>query len=149
MAVLSAPNSLATYEELVDAPSGVRVDFVEFIQSLGWFVELECHAGFAGRLSSNCPLAPYYSDDFVEVIFNVPYLLNPPSTVSLSIHRSPRRNGLPRCNREAANRLVSRQHHVRRRRLRRRACRRSRLVHRSATRPRQCLVTLRVSILFA
>lgn len=50
-------------------------EYDEFVQSLGWNVDLLTHRGFAGKVDTkritNGSHMPYYADDEVEVFFHV------------------------------------------------------------------------------
>ncbi|KAG9297725.1 hypothetical protein G9A89_011240 [Geosiphon pyriformis] len=63
------------YEHIIN-PESVNEDFEKFLNSLGWPVAIEAHQGFKGKLTpSVCRTAPYFADRNVELIFNVPYLI--------------------------------------------------------------------------
>ncbi|KAG0179411.1 phosphatidylinositol-3,5-bisphosphate 5-phosphatase [Apophysomyces sp. BC1021] len=70
----------ATWEELVENPPPLSEQFMQFLNCLGWPVNIGQHIGFRGKLDpAICKTAPYYADRTVEFIVNVPYFLNEPT----------------------------------------------------------------------
>ncbi|CAG8830306.1 1568_t:CDS:2, partial [Racocetra persica] len=63
------------FDHIINPPS-ISEDFERFLNSLGWPVSLETHSGYKAKLDSSiCKTTPYFADRSVEVIFNVPYLI--------------------------------------------------------------------------
>jgi RALGAPB N-terminal domain/Rap/ran-GAP len=58
--------------------SRVAADYHDFIESIGWSVELDSHKGFAGGLDAllTGARAPYFADCTTEVIFQVATIMN-------------------------------------------------------------------------
>ncbi|CAG8459818.1 2057_t:CDS:10 [Ambispora leptoticha] len=78
--VFFARSGRESYETIVN-PETISEDFEKFLNSLGWPVDLETHPGFKGNLTpSLCKTAPYFADRTVELIFNVPYLIQRPTS---------------------------------------------------------------------
>ncbi|CAG8500511.1 8579_t:CDS:10 [Ambispora gerdemannii] len=78
--VFFARSGQESYENIVN-PEAISEDFEKFLNSLGWPVDLETHPGFKGKLTpSLCKTAPYFADRTIELIFNVPYLIQRPTS---------------------------------------------------------------------
>ncbi|KAI9322315.1 hypothetical protein BX666DRAFT_2022811 [Dichotomocladium elegans] len=71
----------ATWDELVETPPLISEQFLQFLNCMGWTVNLDGHVGYKGKLDPTvCKTAPYYADRNVEFLVNVPYLLQRPSS---------------------------------------------------------------------
>ncbi|RUS24334.1 hypothetical protein BC938DRAFT_473749 [Jimgerdemannia flammicorona] len=79
ISVYYARSGDATAEELLESPPSINEDFVAFLHTVGWPVDIATHPGFKGKLDAAiCATAPYYADRVHEVIFNVPYTVRSP-----------------------------------------------------------------------
>lgn len=55
----------------------VSLDYLQFVHSLGWPIDLRKHPGWCGAISSKIsPSAPYYANNSVEMVFHVPCLMD-------------------------------------------------------------------------
>ncbi|KAI8096897.1 uncharacterized protein BX664DRAFT_275281 [Halteromyces radiatus] len=73
----------STWSDIVTEPPKLSEPFMQFLNCIGWPVELKHHTGFKGKLDSSiCQTTPYYSDRTVEFIANVPYFLSLPTTTT-------------------------------------------------------------------
>ncbi|KAL1920037.1 uncharacterized protein VTP21DRAFT_1183 [Calcarisporiella thermophila] len=59
----------ATLEDMLSEKMSLSEEFIQFVFSLGWPIDVAKHFG-----ASSSAVAPYYADRDVEVIFRVPYL---------------------------------------------------------------------------
>ncbi|KAI7867850.1 hypothetical protein BDF14DRAFT_1956776 [Spinellus fusiger] len=84
VAVYYAACGDTTWKELVETPPPLNELYLQFLNCLGWPVNIKYHDGFKGKLDSDiCEKAPYYADRSVEFLANVPYLLKvPPENTS-------------------------------------------------------------------
>ncbi|RCI01761.1 hypothetical protein CU098_005512 [Rhizopus stolonifer] len=74
-------------EELIETPPPLSQQFLQFMNCLGWPVDIAEHKGYKGKLDATiCAKIPYYSDRTVEFVVNVPYFLksSPSSEQTLS-----------------------------------------------------------------
>jgi hypothetical protein len=57
--------------------SNCSSDYCDFIQSIGWQIEVDKHTGFSGGLVANItgPVAPYFASFSDEIIFQVASLM--------------------------------------------------------------------------
>ncbi|KAJ3271069.1 hypothetical protein HDV01_007082 [Terramyces sp. JEL0728] len=68
----SGDDSLSLILESLDS---ISKEYEKFLWSLGSPIHLHSHLGYRGNLDSNiCPVAPYFSNINMQVIFNAPYL---------------------------------------------------------------------------
>ncbi|CAO3593387.1 unnamed protein product [Absidia cylindrospora] len=81
ISVCYARSGDSTWLDMTTNSSKLDEPFLQFLNCIGWPVELKHHTGFKGKLTSSiCETMPYYADRTVEFIANVPYLMNLPST---------------------------------------------------------------------
>ncbi|CDH52395.1 hypothetical protein RO3G_08781 [Lichtheimia corymbifera JMRC:FSU:9682] len=74
-----ASSGNTTWEDLVETPPPLSPQFLQFLNCLGWPIQVESHTGFKGKLDSSiCKTIPYYADRNVEFVVNVPYFLHTP-----------------------------------------------------------------------
>ncbi|KAI9254631.1 hypothetical protein BDA99DRAFT_574375 [Phascolomyces articulosus] len=74
-----AQSGNTSWSELIESPS-ISEQFLQYLNCLGWPVEISDHQGFRGKLDpSVCDVAPYYADRTIEFLVNAPYLLKTPS----------------------------------------------------------------------
>ncbi|KAI9308600.1 hypothetical protein BJ944DRAFT_236837 [Cunninghamella echinulata] len=83
ISVYYAQSGNTSWNELVDGPKNISESFLQFLNCIGWPVQLKHHSGFMGKLNSEiCQTASYYEDRNVEFLINVPYFLSLPSSTS-------------------------------------------------------------------
>lgn len=72
VSVAYLPAGTRSLDELL-AVSGGSGEFYNFLEHLGWIVDIDSHMGFKGGLNSEIcgPVTPYYADSSCEMIFHV------------------------------------------------------------------------------
>ncbi|KAI9496808.1 hypothetical protein BDB00DRAFT_869033 [Zychaea mexicana] len=74
-----AQSGNTSWSELVESPAAISEQFLQYLNCLGWPVEIAEHQGFRGKLDpAICDTMPYYADRTIEFLVNVPYLLKTP-----------------------------------------------------------------------
>ncbi|KAI9320406.1 hypothetical protein BX666DRAFT_2017636 [Dichotomocladium elegans] len=69
----------ASWLELVESPPPINPHFFQFLNCLGWPIDIARHTGFKGKLDpAICETTSYYADRSVEFLVNVPYFLHQP-----------------------------------------------------------------------
>ncbi|KAI8384823.1 uncharacterized protein BYT42DRAFT_563753 [Radiomyces spectabilis] len=68
-----------SWSELIEKPPVLKKQFLQFLNCLGWPINMGKHRGFKGKLDrAICHTTPYYCDRTIEFLVNVPYFLNEP-----------------------------------------------------------------------
>ncbi|KAG2228010.1 hypothetical protein INT45_012034 [Circinella minor] len=76
-----AQSGNTSWPELVETPSAISEQFLQYLNCLGWPVDVEEHQGFRGKLDPTiCDTTPYYADRTIEFLVNSPYLLKLPAS---------------------------------------------------------------------
>ncbi|KAI8338078.1 hypothetical protein BC941DRAFT_470077 [Chlamydoabsidia padenii] len=76
VSVYYAQSGDSTWSDITTAPTTLDESFMQFLNCIGWPVDLKHHTGFKGKLDSSiCQTMPYYADRTVEFVANVPYLI--------------------------------------------------------------------------
>ncbi|KAI8143751.1 hypothetical protein BJV82DRAFT_609285 [Fennellomyces sp. T-0311] len=79
--VYYAQSGNTSWSELVESPPYLSEQFLQYLNCLGWPVEIAEHPGFKGKLDpAICDTTPYYADRTIEFLVNVPYLLKLPAS---------------------------------------------------------------------
>ncbi|OBZ83068.1 Ral GTPase-activating protein subunit alpha-2 [Choanephora cucurbitarum] len=74
-----ATSGNVSWKEIVETPPALSQQFLQFINCLGWPIDLQDHKGYKGKLDKTlCDKIPYHSDRTVEFVVNVPYFLKEP-----------------------------------------------------------------------
>ncbi|KAJ3248449.1 hypothetical protein HDU78_000611 [Chytriomyces hyalinus] len=81
--VLYSKDANASIETLL-RPKTIDNEFFKFLHSIGTPVDLSKHVGYRGNLSSStCRTTSYFASRNVEMIFNSPYTIRVPESISM------------------------------------------------------------------